>query len=192
MTEIALEMSDEELVKKYTPVIEKIMADSLRFFRFGQGVRWKFDFLENLAYRAHYNYNEDGVHVNIYSVHFANERNEPLSIEFWLLHELRHRFQRFIVRAGDRGGDVGADIEEAKIWKNEWADYKKPVSRDEKSLAEYSKQSVEFDANVYAYAVMQYKYGDIPYLKDCIPKCYGKGFYKKADEWCQWFREMGI
>ena len=192
MTEIALEMSDEELVKKYTPDIKKIMYDSQRFFRFGQGVRWKFDFTENPGYVASYNRNEDGIHVNIRSVHLANERKEPLSIEFYLLHELRHRFQWLVVRTSDRGGEVGAYSEEAKVWKKEWADYKKPVSRDEKSLAEYFKQSLEVDAYIYAYAVMQYKYGDVSYLKACVPTCYGKDFYEKADEWCQRFREMGI
>lgn len=188
MPEIAREMNDDELVKKYTPDIDKIVVDSLKFFRLEKAPKWKFDFTDNPGCVAHYSPNEDGIHVNIYSVHLANEKNEPLSIEFYWLHELRHRFQWLVVCASKKGIYVGAYAEEAKVWEREWANYKKP----EESLVEYSKQSLEFDANVYAYAVMQYKYGDVPYLKDCVPGCYGKDFYEKADEWCQRFREMGI
>ena len=184
----------EKLKTHYAPFVYNIIEGNRKFFNsnlFDFMVRFDFFCDERIANFAKYDSKKDVVGVNLFSADYAYSINKPLYIEFYLLHELRHRFQWFIVCAGDMGGDVGVYAEEAKVWKKEWTGYKKPVSHNE-SLEAYSKQSMEFDANVYAYAVMQYKYGDIPYLKDCIPKCYGKNFYEKADEWCQRFREMGI
>ena len=80
----------ERLQLQYSPIISDIMNSNVRFYRTNQTIRWGFGYNERVAIFAWCNRKTNIVTVNIAAVDFALQQNEPLDIEYFLLHEIRH------------------------------------------------------------------------------------------------------
>lgn len=78
-------------------------------------------------------------------------------------------------------------IDLAKKWSDEEKNYVTALDKSGDENAGYFAQDMEMDAFAYAYAVMLYKYGKVPYLY--IPKIYeNEEFYAIVDEWMNAFK----
>ena len=74
----------------YAPVISNIINSNVRFYRTNQTIKWQFGFDERVAIFAACDRKTNILTVNIASVDFSFKRKEPLHIEYFLLHEIRH------------------------------------------------------------------------------------------------------
>lgn len=170
----------EELRIRYAPFITSIINDNVKYFRFRETIKWQFGFDERVAIVACCDRKTNILTINIGAVDFALRINEPLQIEYFLLHEIRHIYQHKEI--ADYKNNISAcnNPELAKKWADEEEKYIAAVNRDGKENAEYYKQDLEFDAFAFAYAVMKYKYGEVPDIS--IPKAYGKEFLQVVED----------
>lgn len=174
-----------KLQSHYAPVINNIIASNVKFYRFKKTIRWQFCYDERVAIVGSYNNKCDILSINLCSVAFSFERNEPLQIEYYLLHEIRHAFQYSEISDFKEGKETCVDSEIIKKWISEQENYSGALNADGSENPDYFKQDMEFDAFAFAFAVMKYKYGKIPYLYK--PKKYGDEFDKTVENWCQTF-----
>ena len=177
-----------ELCFYYAPVINQIINEDVRFCNLKEKVEWKFGFNERLAIFAWCDKNRNLLTINIASVNYAFEIGEPLQVEYFLLHELRHIYQNIQIENYKKSPNSCFNPILVEKWIKEKEDYKTVLNED-KGKSEYFGQDIEYDAYVFAYAVMQYKYTQLPeYIK--IPKAYGEEFLKSVEERIQELRSI--
>lgn len=150
----------ESLKTKYHSVIQKIIDGNRQFYQFENEVHWSFFHDDNVAVVA---FCDKGfnIQINIQSVVKAYEElNQPLMIECFILHEIRHLFQRFCVQDLYYNDPPKLAIPQAQQWANEFNNYIKATD----DIELYYSQSIEFDAFSFSHAVMRYKYGNVEYI----------------------------
>ena len=157
-------MENENLLKdKYRKNIQYIIDKNKKFYGFANDVKWDYYSKDNINEFA-YNKNQK-IYINIVAVHRAVETNNTMYIEYFIIHEIRHIYQKFCVNIYDTDISKCSNIEQVKMWKENYSNYK---SYDNKE--EYYSQIVEFDAFVFATAVMNYIYRDKNYVQ--VPETY--------------------
>lgn len=150
----------ESLKTKYHSVIQKIIDENEPFYQFEIQVHWNFFHDDNVALVA---FCDKGfnIQINILAVVKAYEElNQPLMIELFILHEIRHLFQRFCVQDLYYNDPPKLAIPQAQQWANEFNNYIKATD----NIELYYSQSIEFDAFSFSHAVMLYKYGNVEYI----------------------------
>ncbi len=178
----------EYLQKRYSLIISNIINLNIKFYRINQPIRWQFGFDERVAIFAWCNRKTNIVTVNIAAVDFSFRQSEPLHIEYFLLHEIRHIYQHLEIEDYRENPSKCNNIELAKRWAEEESNYISAIDKNGDENKGYFKQDMEMDAFAYAYAVMKYKYGEIPYLY--IPNAYKNNeFYEIVDEWMETFKK---
>ena len=176
----------ETLQKRYSPIISNIINSNIKFYRTNQTIRWQFGFDERVAIFACCDRKTNIITVNIAAVDFSFQRKEPLHIEYFLLHEIRHIYQHLEIKDYKENPSKCNNQTLAEKWANEEANYIGAIDKNGFENKEYFEQDMEMDAFAYAYAVMKYKYGEVPYLY--LPKTYEKDeFYGIVDEWMDTF-----
>lgn len=131
------------------------------------------------------------VTVNIAAVDFSFQQNEPLHIEYFLLHEIRHIYQHLEIEDYRKDPTKCNNEELVKKWLEEENNYVTALNKEGKENTGYFLQDMEMDAFAYAYAVMMYKYGEVKYLY--VPKAYRNSeFNKIVDEWQVAFKNEGL
>lgn len=160
----------EELQRVYSPIISNIFVSNTRFYRTNQKIKWMFGFDERVAVFAWCNKKTNVVTINIASVDFAFQKNEPLHIEYFLLHEIRHLYQHMEIEDYKTDQSKCNNIELTKKWIEEENDYQSALDKEGNENPKYFSQDIEMDAFAYSYAVMKYKYGEVDYL--FIPEAY--------------------
>lgn len=180
----------KELGIRYAPLITSIINDNVRFFRFRETIKWQFGFDEHIAIFACCDRKTKILTINIAAVDYALRINEPLHIEYFLLHEIRHIYQ--YIEIDDYKNNISAcnNPELAQKWADEAEQYTPAIDNEGDENPEYYKQDLEFDAFVFAFAVMKYKYGEISYIKK--PTKYGEEFDNNVDSWCQTFQSENL
>jgi hypothetical protein len=180
------------LQDQYSPIISRIINSNVRFYRTNQTIQWQFGFDERVALFASCNRQTNILTINIAAVDFAFQQNEPLQIEYFLLHEIRHIYQHLEVEDYKTDPTKCNNAELARKWSEEEENYIAALNKDDKENAGYFQQDMELDAYAYAFAVMKYKYGEIPYLY--VPKAYeGESkFSQIVCEWLQAFKTEGL
>ena len=137
---------------------------------------------------GNYDRTNDILRINICFLYFAFEKiNQPLQVEYFLLHEIRHKYQFLEIAKYQNGSETETDVERIKRWMQELGNYTRPMEGHDK---DYHRQDLEMDAYAFAYAVMTYKYGSVPYLSP--PPYYGKEFFDMVDDWHRSFSEKGL
>ena len=181
----------ERLQQQYSPIISDIINSDVEFYRTNQTIRWKFGYDERVAIFAWCNRKTNIVTVNIAAVDFALQQNEPLDIEYFLLHEIRHIYQHLEIEDYRNDPTKCNNAELAKKWTEEENNYVTALNKEGKENRGYFMQDMEMDAFAYAYAVMKYKYGEVEYLY--IPKAYrNEEFDKIVAEWQETFKNEGL
>ncbi len=185
---------DEQLFEllrvRYTPLITNIINDNVKFFRFRETIRWRFGFDERVAIFACCDRKTKILTINIAAVDFALRINEPLHIEYFVLHEIRHIYQYMEIDDYINNSSNCNNPELAQKWAKEVECYSSAINKDGNENPEYYKQDLEFDAFAFAFAVMKHKYGDILYIQK--PTKYGEEFYRTVDDWRQTFQSENL
>ena len=146
----------EELKRQYTPIVQDLIDSNIKFYGFNHKIEWEFFANENTAIFGS-SKQDLKLYINIYSVIHSYELNEPLQIEYFILHEIRHIYQRLSVLINKQNDN---NNEMAKQWDYEFTHYIKP----NENVIDYYNQHIEFDAFTYAYSIMIYKYNKISYI----------------------------
>lgn len=181
----------EYLQQNYAPVINTIIESNVRFYRTNQTIQWRFGYDDRVAIFAWCNRKTNIVTVNIAAVDFALQQNEPLDIEYFLLHEIRHIYQHLEIEDYRNDPTKCNNAELAKKWSEEEDNYVTALNKEGKENTDYFLQDMEMDAFAYAYAVMKYKYGEVKHLY--IPKAYRNDeFDKIVNEWQIAFKKEGL
>lgn len=181
----------ELLRQQYSPVISNIINSDVGFYRTNRTIQWKFGYDERVAIFAWCDKKTNIVTVNITAVDFSFQQNEPLHIEYFLLHEIRHIYQHLEIEDYRTDPSKCNSVELAREWSEEENNYVMALDKDGNENAEYFAQDMEMDAFAYSYAVMKYKYGEVEYLY--IPKAYiNEEFDKIVAEWQETFKNEGL
>ena len=171
----------EQLKMKYISVIEKVISENKFFYLFNHQIPWRFYWDDNAAIVAHINKAVLGIEINLKSVYIAyEEANQPLAIEWYILHEIRHIYQHLRVREYEQGSSAGEEDQYAKLCQESFDSYIQPQDEAGKPNPDYYYNYVEFDAFSYSYAIMLFKYGHVDYITP--PQYYGEDFYRVVNE----------
>lgn len=172
---------------QYAPIIETIINTNAKFYGLQEQIRWQFYFDERVANFAFCDRTTNILAINIGSIHFSFLRNEPLQIEYFLMHEIRHVYQHIEINNYKNNPDKCTNPYYAKIWTEEVEHYNNPTSNS----ASYFQQNMEFDAFVFAYSILKYKYKILPdYLTR--PTAYGQEFDDAVNNWCETFKNENL
>lgn len=183
-------MTESELDKYrqfFSPMIKELLKDNSKFYRFNEPIKYSFFYNEDARIFATCDRNKNTVNVNINSLIIAYEEKDFLTIEYYLLHEVRHIFQHLII--SDYLNNIEICIEKGivKKWIKEENNYIKSCDDDGNENEEYFKQDIEMDAYAFAYAVIKYKYNKVDTLY--VPKIYGDDFRVLVNDWIDRFKE---
>lgn len=182
-------MDYKSLEDKYRTLIQKIIEDNKKFYEldFDINIKWKFFADENVSLVAKTNRKTLELEVNIFAVDFSHQINEPLTIEYYILHEIRHIYQ--IICVNNISSNKCPDLKKAKIYEKEFKNYSNPL----RSTDSYFNQFTEFEAFVFSYSAMKYKYGDIKYIN--YPDFYNKQNFdieKHIKNWLEIFKNKNL
>jgi hypothetical protein len=182
----------EILRKRYAPMIEKIINSNVDFYRTNQTIQWNFGYDKRCEIFGACDRKTNVITLNIESVHSAIQQNEPLQIEYFLLHEIRHIYQRLEIEDFKQNPTKCNNADLARKWLEEETNYTTALNQNNEENAEYFQQDLELDAYAYALAVMKYKYGDVPYLY--IPQAYETNgeFSEIVESWLRVFKEENL
>ena len=177
---------DIQQVEKYKPIIQNIIDSNVKFSCFENKIEW--DFFENSDKAIFAKTGADfKLYVNITSVIHAYEINEPLHVEYFILHEIRHIYQRRFIFLYKTDETNCPAPELAKRYDYEFCNYIKPTD----DLEAYYSQQIEFEAFTFSYSVMLYKYGHINYIK--LPNYLESlGIQPYIDIWIKNFKDKNL
>lgn len=179
------------LCQKYSMYISNIINSNVKFYRINQTIKWQFGYDERVAIFACFSRKTKVITINIAAVDFSFQQNEPLHIEYFLLHEIRHIYQYSEIEDYKTNSSRCNNVALAKKWSEEESNYVTALDKDGNENTEYFMQDMEMDAFAYSYAVMKYKYGEVEYLY--IPKVYRNEIFEKiVDEWQEIFKNEDL
>lgn len=179
-------MNNRILENKYQPIIQKMIDDNKKFYGFNNQINWSFFINKDIGLVAT-NTPKLELNVNILAVDFAYKNNEPIMIEFFILHEIRHIYQRYI--AGLLNTKDCPNIQLATIYKYEFANYCNYYQNREI----YYSQQIEFEAFIFSYSVIKYKYGNVSYIH--YPSFYDQlniNLEEYINKWFQIFKSQSL
>lgn len=175
----------EFLLKVYSPAITKIIKDNVKFYRFSETIKWHFCCLEDISIFANCDRKTKNISINLNAVYDSYLNNDKNTIEYFILHEIRHIFQNLMIKDYIKGKYIPIESEIVKKWKYESENYITSCNSEGNENSKYFMQDCEMDAYAFSLAVMKYKYDDISSLY--VPPIYGIEFYKIVDSWIKTF-----
>lgn len=182
-----------ELIKKenfvkynqiYAPIISKLFVEDACFFSLflNKTIKWGFVSNKDLQITASCSKSDDTISINLDAVVESDKTDHLMTIEYYLLHEIRHIYQHIKIRELDAGVLKKEDKERVKRWKSETNNYYRAVDNGGTyHLEEYFQQDIEIDAYAFSYAVMKYKYGNVDFLY--IPERNTDEFWRQVGLW---------
>ena len=177
----------DEWSGKLTPIITKMFNDNREFFCFSETVKWAYGYDDDTSIMATCNRNTNVISFNLCALIHSWKNGDMKTVEYFLLHETRHVFQRLIVADYKNGLEIPISEEIVKKWIFEGEHYVKSLNEEGEENKEYFEQDSEMDAYAFSLAVMKYKYKNVEGLY--VPPCYDKEFYKIVEEFIQSFGE---
>lgn len=173
------------LSKTYSPYITKILSDNSKYFQFNETVRWAFNFGQESAVVGAVG-KDNVLKVNIYSVIGFVANNDLISLEYFLLHEIRHIYQNLIIEEYNNKNEIPIDEKLVKKWIFENDNYIKAMDENGNENIGYFLQDIEMDAYAFAFALMKFKYGSRTNGL-YVPPVYGEEFKSIVKEWVDEF-----
>ncbi len=173
----------------YKDCIQDMLCQNMPFFKFRKQPVWGFMFNECCAVLGTTNKATNTVNLNIAAIDFAFRHGQPLVIEQFALHEFRHLYQFGEIESYSQGNYDGTEsIDKIQRWARGYEQYIGPKTSGENTVKEYYDQDLEFDAFTFSYAVMKFKYNELPsYIE--VPKYYVGKYEPLVDEWIKVFHK---
>ena len=151
----------ELLSKEYSQIVADIINDNVRFYRFIEKIKWCFGYDENTAIIANCNRSTNIITLNLKAFMDLYFAKDLLTIEYFLLHEIRHVFQHSSIKEYKDGKEISVGEDLIKTWIEESDNYTTACDENGNEREEYFAQDLEMDAYAFSYAVMKYKYDDV-------------------------------
>lgn len=180
-------MEELEILKiEFEPIIKSIINDNAKFYQFTNKVEWQYFYNKDYALVTMCG-NNLTININIAAISHILKVNQPLMLEYYILHEIRHLYQRLFILQY-RFEPAKPNHKKAVQWLTEFNHYAN-IYEDRNR---YYYQSIEFDAFAFSYAVMFYKYGKVDYIS--APNIYDNDaiFYNVVDQFITYFKNNGF
>ena len=178
------------LSKSYAPIIKSLIEKDAKFFMFKETIKWVFNYGEENAVIAAVG-NDNVIHINLFSVmnHYMNK--DLYTVEYFLLHEIRHIFQHLIIDYYQNGREVPFDskLVEQWIFEDNKENYIRALDENGNENDGYFKQDIEIDAYAFSLAVMKYKYDEKLIRHLYVPHQFGDPFWNIVNDWIRYFKE---
>ena len=175
--------------KEYSPIIKNLIEKNREFYGFNQTIRWGFGLDENVSIIATCNRKTNIITVNLKSVIKAIMENDLRTIEYFLIHEIRHIFQNLIIEDYKDNKSVPIEIGIVKKWIFEGNNYVTALDNNGNENPKYFLQDSEMDAYAFSYALMKYKYAEVNLF---VPSIYDRDFFDIVDEFINYFKAEGF
>lgn len=135
---------------------------------------------------------EDVVRINLASVDYSYNNGFEYDVEYFIIHEIRHKFQMDIIKEYNSGIDTCVPIDIIKKWIYENNNYVTALDVDGNENPKYFEQDSEMDAYAFSYALMKYKYEDKIVSKLYLPEVYknNEEFLNVVEEFLTRFKEI--
>lgn len=182
-------MEFDLLCKEYAPIIKDLINKNVAFYRFKETIKWCFGLDEDISIVGSCNRKTDVITINLNAVIKAYIDKDLKTIEYFLLHEIRHVYQHLIIKDYESGLDIPIDKSIVEKWIYEGKNYTSAKDKEGNINTNYFLQDSEMDAYAFTYSVMKYKYGNIDVY---IPPMYGSEFYSIVDEWIKAFKKENL
>lgn len=150
--------------QEYGNMIDYMIKEDAKYFRFCETIYWCFDYDEKPAIVATCDMKSNVIKINANAFLIALKRDELKTIEYFILHEVRHVFQHLIIKDYLNNVEIPISKEIVLRWIEENKNYQKSCDENGNLNEKYFMQDSEMDAYAFSYAVMKYKYGDVSYL----------------------------
>lgn len=181
------------LSTSYAPIIKDLIKKDAKFFMFKETIKWAFNYGEESAVIAAVG-NDNVIHINLFSLmnHYMNK--DLYTVEYFLLHEIRHIFQHLIIDNYQNGREVPFDskLVEQWIFEDNKENYIKALDENGNENDGYFKQDIEIDAYAFSLAVMKYKYDKKLIQRLYVPHQFGDAFWSIVNDWIRYFKEENI
>lgn len=178
------------LSKSYAPIIKSLIEKDAKFFMFKETIKWGFNYGEESEVIAAVG-NDNIVHINLFSVMNYYLSGDLYTIEYFLLHEIRHIFQHLIIEDYRNGKEVSFDSELVEQWifEDNKENYIKALDENGHENDGYFKQDIEIDAYAFSLSVMKYKYDEKLIRHLYVPHQFGDTFWNIVNDWIRYFKE---
>lgn len=177
---------------KYDDVVNKIIGSNLDFYGFHKTIKWCFRDYDQISIVATCDKKTDVISINAKAFLKSLNEDNLLTVEYYLLHEIRHIFQHLLIKDYERHEEVFLEEEIIKKWIFENKHYVKSLDENGKENSEYFLQDSEMDAYAFSLAVMRYKYPQEKIEHLYVPPIYGAEFYRIVDDWIKMFQEENL
>ncbi len=180
----------ELLSKSYAPIVSNIINSNVKFYRFKETIKWCFGYDEDEAIMASCDRKDGHITINLNSFIRAYLNNDLLTVEYYLLHEIRHAFQFSVIKDYQEGKEIPISVDYVRLWIKENENYITACDKDGNLNKSYFKQDCELDAYAFSYAVMKYKYKNCEHLY--IPEIDKEEFDSIVSEWINTFKSEDL
>lgn len=173
----------------YAPIIKNIIEKDVKFFMFKQTVKWAFNYGEESSIIAVVG-KDNIVEINLFSVMSYYMVGDLYTVEYFLLHEIRHVFQNLIIEDYKNGEEVPfcKELVEQWIFEGDPKNYIKALDKDGNENEGYFKQDIEIDAYAFSLAVMKHKYKEDEIKHLYVPHQFGDDFWLIVNDWIRYFK----
>ena len=172
--------------KMYGKTISRIIDSNVKYYPFNRTIKWCFGDDDNTAIVAVCDKKTDIISINAHSFLKSLNEDNLRTIEYYLLHEIRHVYQHLAIREYENNNEAILQENIIKKWIFERDNYIKSLDEKGNENPAYFKQDSEMDAFGFSLAVMKYKYNDVKDLY--IPPMYGVEFNNLVNEWLETFK----
>lgn len=156
------QMMNNTNIHEITKNIQNIIDSNKSFYFFDNKIEWEFFEDSNLSKFAYVDRTLK-LHLNINSILRSYDINQPLWIEHFIFHEIRHIYQRRLIIKYNFG-EIPHNTMEAETVEQYQYEFDNYIDLNNDKIGYYS-QLIEIEAFTFAYAAMYYKYGTIDYIK---------------------------
>lgn len=140
----------EALMGRYSPLIKWIIESNKIYTNIDRPIRWVCSWDDDISITGGVDRKTNVLSVNLVFVNEAYKNNRVYEIEYFLLHEMRHVYQRLQIEYSDTG-DATVDEHYIKLWKEEGENYIKALDENGNEVPDYFKQDCELDAYAFSY-----------------------------------------
>ena len=179
----------ELLSESYTPIINDLIEKNKNYYLFKEKIRWAFNFGNESEVMTAVT-KDNIIKINIFSVMRCYFAKDLYTIEYYLLHEIRHIYQHLVIDDFNQKLEIPVDSELVKQWIYEENNYIPAIDKNGKENEGYFKQDIEYDAYAYSYALMKFKYGDNNISHLYVPEQYNSDFYNIVNGWIKCFESI--
>ena len=178
------------LSTSYASIIKSLIEQDAKFFMFKEPIKWAFNYGEESAVIAAVG-KDSVVHINLFSVMSHYLAKDLYTVEYFLLHEIRHIFQHLIIDDYQNGKEVPFDSKLVEQWmfEDNKENYIKALDQNGNENDGYFKQDIEMDAYAFSLAVMKYKYDEKRIKHLYIPHQFEDDFWNIVNDWIKYFKE---